>query len=114
MATTKKTGRPSDYLPEVAADICSLLADGESLQADIPQPKLGVLANKAYLLKRGDQAMGGGNSKSDLKRQIGQRYAVTPRFRDALKQQQTAIKGTGSIARLCLLTNAVVFRNDAG
>ncbi len=27
-----KTGRPSDYLPEVAADICSLLADGESLR----------------------------------------------------------------------------------
>lgn len=32
MATTNKTGRPSDYLPEVAADICSLLADGESLR----------------------------------------------------------------------------------
>ncbi|SKA79300.1 hypothetical protein SAMN03097719_3214 [Pantoea ananatis] len=32
MATNKKTGRPSDYLPEVAADICSLLADGESLR----------------------------------------------------------------------------------
>lgn len=28
MATKQKTGRPSDYLPEVAADICSLLADG--------------------------------------------------------------------------------------
>lgn len=27
-----KTGRPSDYLPEVAADICSLLADGESMR----------------------------------------------------------------------------------
>lgn len=32
MATKPKTGRPSDYLPEVAADICSLLADGESLR----------------------------------------------------------------------------------
>lgn len=32
MATKAKTGRPSDYLPEVAADICSLLADGESLR----------------------------------------------------------------------------------
>ena len=32
MATKTKTGRPSDYLPEVAADICSLLADGESLR----------------------------------------------------------------------------------
>lgn len=29
MATEKKTGRPSDYLPEVAADICALLAEGE-------------------------------------------------------------------------------------
>lgn len=32
MATKAKTGRTSDYLPEVAADICSLLADGESLR----------------------------------------------------------------------------------
>lgn len=32
MATKKKTDRPSDYLPEVAADICSLLAGGESLR----------------------------------------------------------------------------------
>ena len=32
MATNPKGGRPSDYLPEVAADICSLLADGESLR----------------------------------------------------------------------------------
>lgn len=32
MATKAKTGHPSDYLPEVAADICSLLADGESLR----------------------------------------------------------------------------------
>ncbi|GKX60657.1 terminase small subunit-like protein [Leminorella grimontii] len=33
MATNKKTGRPSDYLPEVAEDICALLADGESLRS---------------------------------------------------------------------------------
>lgn len=32
MMTKTKNGRPSDYLPEVAADICSLLADGESLR----------------------------------------------------------------------------------
>ena len=32
MATKKKTGRPSDYLPEVAADICALLAEGGSLR----------------------------------------------------------------------------------
>lgn len=35
---TKKTGRPSDYLPEVAADICSLLADGESLRKVCERP----------------------------------------------------------------------------
>lgn len=32
MTTKTKTGRPSVYLPEVAANICSLLADGESLR----------------------------------------------------------------------------------
>lgn len=32
MATEKgKAGRPSDYMPEVADDICALLASGESL-----------------------------------------------------------------------------------
>lgn len=38
MATIKKTGRPSDYLPEVAADICSLLANGESLRKVCERP----------------------------------------------------------------------------
>lgn len=38
MATKQKTGRPSDYLPEVAADICSLLADGESLRKVCERP----------------------------------------------------------------------------
>ncbi|MWR70575.1 ubiquitin carboxyl-hydrolase, partial [Escherichia coli] len=31
MATEPKAGRPSDYMPEVADDICSLLSSGESL-----------------------------------------------------------------------------------
>ncbi|MFU2148819.1 hypothetical protein ACM55O_21220 [Hafnia paralvei] len=31
MATKAKTGRPSDYLPEVADDICALIASGESV-----------------------------------------------------------------------------------
>ena len=31
MATQPKAGRPSDYMPEVADDICSLLSSGESL-----------------------------------------------------------------------------------
>lgn len=38
MATNKKTGRPSDYLPEVAADNCSLLAEGESLRKVCERP----------------------------------------------------------------------------
>lgn len=38
MATKAKTGRPSDYLPEVAADICSLLANGESLRKVCERP----------------------------------------------------------------------------
>lgn len=35
---TKKTGRPSDYLPEVAADICAKLAEGESLRKVCERP----------------------------------------------------------------------------
>lgn len=38
MATKAKTGRPSDYLPEVAADICALLAEGESLRKVCERP----------------------------------------------------------------------------
>jgi len=38
MATKAKSGRPSDYLPEVAAEICSLLADGESLRKVCERP----------------------------------------------------------------------------
>lgn len=48
MATTKKTGRPSDYLPEVAADICSLLADGESLRKVCDRPGM---PNKATVFR---------------------------------------------------------------
>ncbi|AOE41937.1 ubiquitin carboxyl-hydrolase [Pantoea agglomerans] len=38
MTTKAKTGRPSEYLSEVAADICSLLADGESLRKVCERP----------------------------------------------------------------------------
>lgn len=31
MATKYKTGRPCDYLPETADDICSLLSEGGKL-----------------------------------------------------------------------------------
>ncbi|WP_289366098.1 ubiquitin carboxyl-hydrolase [Pantoea stewartii] len=48
MATKAKTGRPSDYLPEVAADICSLLADGESLRKVCERPRM---PNKATVFR---------------------------------------------------------------
>lgn len=49
MATEKgKAGRPSDYLPEVAADICSLLADGESLRKVCERPGM---PNKATVFR---------------------------------------------------------------
>lgn len=48
MATKAKTGRPSDYLPEVAADICSLLADGESLRKVCDRPGM---PNKATVFR---------------------------------------------------------------
>ncbi len=48
MATESKVGRPSDYLPEVAADICSLLADGESLRKACDRPGM---PNKATVFR---------------------------------------------------------------
>lgn len=48
MATEKKTGRPSDYLPEVAADICALLANGESLRKVCERPGM---PNKATVFR---------------------------------------------------------------
>ncbi len=47
-ATKAKTGRPSDYLPEVAADICSLLAEGESLRKVCERPGM---PNKATVFR---------------------------------------------------------------
>lgn len=48
MATKQKIGRPSDYLPEVAADICSLLAEGESLRKVCDRPGM---PNKATVFR---------------------------------------------------------------
>lgn len=39
MATKHKTGRPCDYLPEMAADICSLLSDGETYAKFVSVPE---------------------------------------------------------------------------
>jgi hypothetical protein len=38
MGRQTKLGRPSDYLPEVADDICGLLAEGESLRRICQRP----------------------------------------------------------------------------
>ncbi len=48
--TVKKnhTGRPSDYMPEVADDICTLLADGESLRDVCRHPGM---PNKATVFR---------------------------------------------------------------
>ncbi|EBJ4216936.1 ubiquitin carboxyl-hydrolase [Salmonella enterica] len=48
MATKNKTGRPSEYLPEVAEDICALLADGESLRSICKRPGM---PNKATVFR---------------------------------------------------------------
>ncbi|QHW73529.1 hypothetical protein GZS11_06975 [Escherichia coli] len=68
MATEKKNvGRPSDYLPEVADDICALLASGE------PTPQVLSNAQRSYdalmtdtlvvpsMRRRGDFPVGQGN-----------------------------------------------------
>lgn len=44
----KKPGRPSDYLPEVADDICSLLITGESLRNICKRPGM---PNKATVMR---------------------------------------------------------------
>lgn len=55
MATKAKTGRPSDYLPEVAADICSLLADGESLRKVCERPGMPAKATVFRWLAQHDE-----------------------------------------------------------
>lgn len=48
MATEDKTSCPSDYLPEMAPDICSLLADGESLRKVCERPGM---SNKSTVFR---------------------------------------------------------------
>ena len=51
---TAKMGRPSDYLEEVADDICSLLANGESLKTICERPGM-PSRNTAYRWLRENQ-----------------------------------------------------------
>ncbi len=48
MATKHKTGSPCDYLPEMAADICSLLSNGEYLRKVCERPGI---PNKATVFR---------------------------------------------------------------
>ncbi|MDE9483238.1 ubiquitin carboxyl-hydrolase [Xenorhabdus bovienii] len=48
MGRQSKLGRPSDYLPEVADDICGLLAEGESLRSICKRPGM---PNKATVFR---------------------------------------------------------------
>lgn len=53
--TTKKStrrGRPSDYLPEVAEDICNLLMDGESLRSICKRPGMPSIRAVMYWLQK--------------------------------------------------------------
>lgn len=57
MAAKKKMGRPSDYLPEVADDICALLADGESLRKICKRPGMPAIRTVMYWLQKHDDFM---------------------------------------------------------
>lgn len=53
--TKNKVGRPSDYLPEVAADICALLMTGESLRSICQRPGMPVISTVALWLCRHEE-----------------------------------------------------------
>ncbi|MEQ5254196.1 ubiquitin carboxyl-hydrolase [Providencia sp. Je.9.19] len=57
MATKTKMGRPSDYLPEVADDICALLANGESLRKICKRQGMPAIRTVMYWLQKHDDFM---------------------------------------------------------
>lgn len=57
MATTAKMGRPTDYIPEVAEDICNLLMLGESLRSICKRPGMPAIRTVMYWLQRHDDFM---------------------------------------------------------
>ncbi|MCX2589848.1 DNA packaging protein [Proteus penneri] len=57
MATTAKMGRPTDYMPEVAEDICNLLMLGESLRSICKRPGMPAIRTVMYWLQRNDDFM---------------------------------------------------------
>ncbi|GAA0494796.1 hypothetical protein [Tatumella punctata] len=57
MATEKKIGRPTDYLPEVAEDICNLLMLGESLRSICKRPGMPAIRTVMNWLQRHEDFM---------------------------------------------------------
>ena len=55
MATESKIGRPSDYTPEVANDICSLLMNGESLRSICKRPEMPVMSTVTLWLSKHEE-----------------------------------------------------------
>lgn len=52
MSSETKMGRPTDYLPEVAEDICNLLMLGESLRSICKRPGMPSIRAVMYWLQR--------------------------------------------------------------
>lgn len=57
MATESKIGRPTDYLPEVAEDICNLLMLGESLRSVCKRPGMPAIRTLMNWLQRHEDFM---------------------------------------------------------
>lgn len=57
MATESKIGRPTDYMPEVAEDICALLMEGESLRSICTRPGMPKIRTVMYWLQRHEEFM---------------------------------------------------------
>lgn len=57
MTKKNKGGRPSDYLPEVAEDICSLLMQGESLRKICARPGMPAISTVMVWLQRYEEFM---------------------------------------------------------
>lgn len=57
MATETKFGRPTDYMPEVAEDICNLLMLGESLRSICKRPGMPAIRTVMYWLQRHEDFM---------------------------------------------------------
>ncbi|HGP5909351.1 TPA: hypothetical protein ACLNPE_003510 [Vibrio cholerae O1] len=57
MTKKNKGGRPSDYLTEVAEDICSLLMQGESLRKICARPGMPAISTVMVWLQRHEEFM---------------------------------------------------------